>query len=511
MKYNSTFLKVALFATGLAGIVAEYTLSTLATYFLGDSVFQWTMIVSIMLFSMGLGSRISKSFKDHLLEKFIFIEFSLSVVASCVTILVYTTFAFYQSTVFIIYGLSITLGLMIGMEIPLVIRLNEQFQSLRFNVSSALENDYYGSLVGGIFFAFVGLPYLGLTHTPVILGSVNFLVAILFIWMIRGELASTIKQRLVIGAVLAGTIILAAALFSSQIVTWGDSIRFKDEVVFSEQSRYQKIVLTTDQENYWLFINGHQQLSTTDEERYHEPLVHPAMNLHPGPREILILGGGDGAAVREVLKYSDAHVTLVDLDPRMTELARDHPVFRSINQDAFHANNLTVINSDGFTFLDEVNRKYDVIIADFPDPRTIDLGRLYSLEFYFLCHRALNANGVLVTQATSPYYARKAFDCIQKTIESAGFNTTGLHTQVPTLGEWGWVIAQKSSEQGFDKSISELNIKVPTRFLKNIDIASLFSFGENVFLEKEQKEVSVNRIHDPVLYKYYLEGRWDLY
>ena len=165
MKNTSFFLKAALFATGLAGIVSEYTLSTLATYFLGDSVFQWTMIVSIMLFSMGLGSRFSKRLDDNLLQKFIGIEFLLSCIASNVTVIVYSSFAVYGDPTFTIYFLSIVVGMLIGMEIPLVIRLNEQFESLKVNISSSLENDYYGSLAGGAFFAFVGLPILGLTYT----------------------------------------------------------------------------------------------------------------------------------------------------------------------------------------------------------------------------------------------------------------------------------------------------------------------------------------------------------
>ncbi|MEM8567818.1 MAG: spermidine synthase, partial [Bacteroidota bacterium] len=162
MKLRSNILKLALFATGLSGIVAEYILSTLATYFLGDSVFQWTMIVSIMLFSMGLGSRISKSIKSSLLEKFITIEFTLSVLSAFVSVITYSASAYYGYVGFVIYGLSIIIGLLIGMEIPIVIRLNDEFEDLRVNVSTVMEKDYYGSLLGGVFFAFVGLPYLGL-------------------------------------------------------------------------------------------------------------------------------------------------------------------------------------------------------------------------------------------------------------------------------------------------------------------------------------------------------------
>jgi len=165
LRLKSNILKLALFATGLSGIVAEYILATLATYFLGDSVFQWTMIISVMLFSMGLGSRLSKYFTSDLLKKFIIIEFSLSLLTSFSSLLVYTAAAYTIYKGLIIYGLSIIIGLLIGMEIPLVVRLNYEFQKLKVNIASVLENDYYGSLIGGMFFAFIGLPYLGLTNT----------------------------------------------------------------------------------------------------------------------------------------------------------------------------------------------------------------------------------------------------------------------------------------------------------------------------------------------------------
>ena len=297
MNRTSFLLKAALFATGLAGIVSEYTLSTLATYFLGDSVFQFTMIVSIMLFSMGIGSRISKNIEDSLLEKFVWIEFGLSCIASNVTVIVYTVFAFYGDPTIIIYILSILIGLFIGMEIPLVVRLNEGFQSLRVNISSALENDYYGSLAGGAFFAFIGLPILGLTYTPLVLGIVNFSVAILFIVVIWNEVKPEQKRRLIIYASFTATLLITSGLMSEKIVKWGDHLRYRDRVVYSEQTRYQKIVLTKGEGNYWLFLNGNQQLSTFDEELYHEPLVHPIMQLHNNPRSILVLGGGESIPI----------------------------------------------------------------------------------------------------------------------------------------------------------------------------------------------------------------------
>ena len=460
---------------------------------------------------MGLGSRISKWIDKGLLEKFVWIEFSLSIIASNVTIIVYVFFALYDNTTFIIYFLSVVVGLLIGMEIPLVVRLNEQFEKLKVNISSALENDYFGSLVGGVFFAFIGLPYLGLTYTPLILGIVNFSVAMTLVIVIWKEISTPRRKRLIVYSLLVSTLLTLSGVYSKKIVEWGDRIRYKDPIVYSEQSKYQKIVLTYAQGDYWLFLNGHQQLSTFDEALYHEPLVHPVVQLHTNPKEVLILGGGDGAAARELLKYEGIEkITLVDLDPSVTDLARSHPVLTNINQDALNNTRVQVINEDGFTYLEEEKGVFDIIIADFPDPRTVDLGRLYSKEFYWLCYHALKKNGLMVTQAGSPYYAKEAFDCINQTIASAGFKTLPLHNHVLTLGEWGWVIGSKS-EQDLKATLHNVSLEgLETQWLTSEALVGLTSFGKNVFRETA-KPVRINQIHSPVLYKYYLGGRWDLY
>ena len=511
LKKTSTLLKIALFATGLAGIVSEYTISTLATYFLGDSVFQWTMIVSMMLFSMGLGSRLSKKFEEKLLEKFIAIEFLLSVIASNVTVIVYVCFAFYGNTTFVIYFLSVLIGLLIGMEIPIVIRLNEKFEKLKVNISSALENDYYGSLVGGIFFAFVGLPILGLVYTPLILGSINFMVALLLLWATWEDLQKRQKTRFLTYIVGVLIILSAAAFLSKDVVNWGDRIRYRDLVVYSEQSRYQKIVMTYSKGDYWLFLNGNQQLSTLDEALYHEPLVHAPMVLSKGARSVLVLGGGDGVAVRELLKYPEvSQIVLVDLDPAVTSMAQNHPIMLGINENSLNDDRVTVINQDGFQFLAETQVRFDVVIADFPDPRTVDLGRLYSREFYGLVHQVLNEKGMMITQAGSPYYARQAFDCIDLTIQSAGFNTLKLHNQVLSLGEWGWVMGSKQ-ERDLKNELQSASLgTLPTQWLTDAALTRISSFGSEVF-EADYTSIAINRLHDPVLYHYYLDGRWDLY
>ena len=513
MKYRSGILKLALFATGMSGIVAEYVLSTLATYFLGDSVFQWTMIVSVMLFSMGLGSRLSKQIKTRLLLNFITIEFVLSILTAFVTVIIYLYSAHFGDNTLMIYGMSIVVGVLIGMEIPLVIRLNEEYQELRVNVSSSMENDYYGSLAGGVFFAFIGLPFIGLTYTPFILGTVNFLVALLLIGVLYRQLEKRPRRAILFAATAVCAVLLVGVLVADSVINYGEQLRYRDKIVYEKQSKYQKIVMTTTGEDFFLFINGNQQLCSMDEVLYHEPLVHPVMQLAPMPRHVLIMGGGDGGAAREVLKYPGVEkVVLVDLDPVMTELGREHPLLVGMNQHALNDGKVTIINQDGFIFLEETREFFDVIIVDLPDPKTVELGRLYSKEFYSLCYRRLKINGTMITQAGSPYYAARAFNCIDKTMEAAGFATLPIHNQVVTMGEWGWVLGAKSIPGEQLKEVAQrLTFEgIPTQWLNSESMTLMTSFGKKIF-PGELDSVRVNKIHDPVLYRYYLEGIWDIY
>lgn len=509
----SAILKAAIFATGFSGIVAEYLLSTLATYFLGDSIFQWAMIVSTMLFTMGVGSRISKLFQTKLIEKFLILEFSLSLLVSFSPLIVYTASAYTASVGILIYGFCMLIGTFIGMEIPLVMRINDEYEELRVNISNVLENDYYGSLLGGVFFAFVGLPIMGLTYTPFLLGIVNFSVAVGVYLFLRKRIQSRFQMWLKAAVILILITIPAGAYFANPIIQFGEQQKYKDKVIYSEQSKYQRIVITQWKDHYWLYLNGNQQLCTMDEVMYHEPLVHPAMTLHSNPENVLILGGGDGCAAREILKYKSVKsIKLVDLDPAMTNLGLEHSVLLDLNKQSMHHPKVEVINADGYNFLDQSKDFFDVIIIDLPDPRTVELGRLYSAEFYRTCHKHLRQEGVLVTQAGSPYFATKAFKCIVGTMREAGFETQAMHNQVITLGEWGWSLGVKT-ERSIDLKSTLQRLEyanTETQWINNEAMQLLTSFGKDIY-PGFNDSVKVNRIHDPVLYKYYLKGNWDLY
>ncbi len=508
----SSLLKLCLFATGCAGIVAEFVLCTLATYFLGNAVLQWTLMMSFMLFAMGLGSHLSRYCSAHLLDTFTVLEFGLSLLCASAAAAAYVLSPFLTNVGVVIYPLGIAIGLLIGMEIPLIARVNAAYEELRVNISSVMEKDYYGALIGGLFFAFVALPYFGLTYTPIALGAVNFGVASLLLFRFRSLLSA---PRLLSGLwVGAGAVLIGLFVLAEPILLFGEQALYKDTVILAKQTPYQRLVMTRWRNDYWLYINGNQQFSSYDEERYHEPLVHPALALTGHREEVLILGGGDGLALREVLKYSQVKaVTLVDLDPEMTTLAATHPVFLQLNAQAFADPRVSIVNADAFSFLQDTSHLFDVIIIDLPDPNSAELARLYSLNFYRLCKKHLKRGGTLVTQATSPFFSRQAFVCIQKTMAAAGFSVLPYHNHVPTLGEWGFVLGVDTKlleAAALKETVQELSFQgVETRFLNQDAMIAMAHFGKGVF--RDTDEIEVNRESRPVLQAYYQQGRWEVY
>lgn len=505
-------LKACIFATGLAGIVAEYVISTLASYLLGNTVLQWTLILSIMLFAMGVGSRVSRYFRNYLLDVFVTIEFVLSLLCAVSALASYYFSAHLPNVALIIYPIAFVIGLLIGLEIPIATRLNDVFDELRINISTVMEKDYYGALLGGLLFAFIALPHLGLTYTPIILGSVNFLVAAVLFVQFRKLLQY--KKILTAALALVPVILLTLMVTAEPIVLFGEQQKYKDRVIFQKQTPYQRIVVTQWKDYYWLYLNGNEQFSSFDEERYHEPLVHPAMKLTASRKNILVLGGGDGLAVREILKYPDvAQVTLVDIDPAMTDLAQQNPLFVKLNQNSLNDRRVNVINRDAYVYLRDATGFWDVIFIDLPDPKTIEIARLYTRQFYHTARRHLSKGGILVTQATSPFFSRKAFLSILKTVENAGFAAIAYHNQIPTLGEWGWVLGVNVpglTPAQLKRALEQLDFSdVPTRFLNTDAMIGMVHFGKNTFADLPN--VKVNDELDLKLFQYYQSGTWDLY
>ena len=496
---------------GVRALWRSLRLSTLASYLLGNTTVQWAVLMSLMLFAMGLGSRWSRLLTDRLLDRFVAVEFYLSALCATCAVAAYFGSALALSAGAFIYGYAFAIGVLIGMEIPLVARMNEAYQDLRSNIASVMEKDYFGALIGGLLFAFFFLPKLGLTYTPLALGAVNFAVASVLLWQYRHLLAR--PKPLMAAFWILGVGLLALGFAIRPIVMHGEQSRYRDRVVYQDQTAYQRIVITEWKGYHWLYLNGNVQFSTYDEERYHESLVHPAMQLAESHDNVLILGGGDGLAIREVAKYADVKaITLVELDAAMIDLARTHSVFVGANKKSLTDPRVRVVIGDAGAFLARSDSLFNVIIVDLPDPKGPDLARLYAREFYRLCARHLTADGVLVTQASSPLHARLAFLCIERTMADANFATVPYHTYIPTMGDWGWVLGMRAKgrhSEGLVRRVRNLNFEdVETRFLNAEAMRGMLHFWKGMF--DAQHEIDVSTEMTPTVDRYYRQSEWGM-
>ncbi|HLJ48733.1 MAG TPA: polyamine aminopropyltransferase [Bryobacteraceae bacterium] len=484
------FLSVLLIAA--CGLIYELIAGTLASYLLGDSVFQFSTVIGTYLFAMGIGSWLSRFLNRGLVARFVSLELMVGLVGGFSSSMLFLAFAYTQAFRFVLYLVVIAVGALVGLEIPLLMRiLKERFQFKEL-ISHVLTFDYLGALGASILFPLLLVPKLGLVRSALLFGVLNAAVAFWSTFLFRDQLGRA-------GSLRASCIVVLGALglgvvFANRISDAADNQLFADDVIFSRQTRYQRIVLTRWKDDLRLFLNSHLQFSSRDEYRYHEALVHPGLSAIPGARRVIVLGGGDGLAVREILKYPDVqNITLVDLDPEMTKLFSTHPAFTELNQHSLTAPRVHVINADAFVWLDSNTEQFDFAVVDFPDPTNYNLGKLYTTTFYRLLARHISQNGLLVVQSTSPLFARQSYWCIAETLKQAGLKTYPYHVYVPSFGEWGFVIAGQRPY--------ELPQQLPAnlRFLAVRDLNDLFTFPNDML----PIPVQPNRLNDQILVRYY--------
>jgi len=442
-------LLASVFVVAACGLVYELAAGALASYLLGDSVLQFSTVIGSYLFAMGIGSWLSRFFERQLDAHFLRIELLVGLVGGLMPSALFVAHSVLPgdaTTPFrvLLYALVLLVGVLVGLEIPLVMRiLKRHFRdryALKNLVSQVLTFDYLGALVVALAFPLLLVPHLGLARTGVFFGLLNAAVAVWALWIFRGELrrfgAHAAASAFVVGS------LAAAFAGADRLTTWAEDRFYGANVVLKTSSDYQRIVVTADATGVRLYLNGNLQFHSKDEYRYHEALVHPAMAAMGAPKNVLVLGGGDGMAVREVLRHAGVErVTLVELDPQMTRLFADDARLRALNADALRSPKLTIVNDDAFRWLERHDESFDVIVVDFPDPTNFSLGKLYTTSFYQLLDRRLSAAGYAVVQTTSPLVARKSYWTVVATIEAAGLAATPYHAHVPSFGEWGFVIA----------------------------------------------------------------------
>ena len=446
-------LFAAAFACAACGLVYELALITLGSHLIGNTIHQTSVVLSVMVFCMGIGSLLAKRLRHRPLSAFMAIEAALALVGGLSVLALYAAFAWldlYQPALLVV---SAAVGTLIGAEIPVLVTLVHEVRAdhpgdLAADLFAA---DYVGALVGGLAFPFLLLPVFGQIQGALVVGAVN--VAAAAVVGILGRRVLPGAARWAGGAALAGVLgILAVALIlAGRFEMSARQALYDDPIVVAQRSDYQDIVVTESlslggRPDVRLFLNGDLQFSSVDEYRYHEALVHPAM---AGPRRrVLVLGGGDGLALREVLRYPDVdEVTLVELDPAVLRLARDDRRLTRLNEGSLADPRVTVVEADAFSWMRDAAQRFDVVIADFPDPEDPATAKLYSVEFYgIVSHRVLSPGGRLVVQGGSPYFAADAFWSIEATLRAAGLATRPYHADVPSFGDWGFVLAVASPE-----------------------------------------------------------------
>jgi len=448
---HELLLLVSVFVVAACGLVYELAAGALASYLLGDSVLQFSTIIGTYLFAMGVGSWLSRYLERQLIAQFLKIELLVGLIGGLMPAALFTAHSLLppgQQFGFrvLLYALVLLVGALVGLEIPLVMRILKKYFKERYGlkdlVSQVLTFDYLGALVVALAFPLLLVPHLGLVRTGLFFGLLNVLVAAWALWLFRAELRAWGQHALACALTLAA--LLAAFAGADQLTTWAEDRFYGEHIIVRESSDYQRVVVTRSQAGVRLFLNGNLQFHSKDEYRYHESLVHPAMAAQGAPRKVLVLGGGDGMAVREVLRYPGVEqVTLVELDPHMTRLFSTLPLLRQLNGDALLSPKLKIVNTDAFGWLEQQSETFDVIVIDFPDPSNFSLGKLYTTSFYQLVDQHLSAGGYAVVQTTSPLIARRSFWTVASTIEAVGLTATPYHAHVPSFGEWGFILASR--------------------------------------------------------------------
>ena len=507
-RFHIRVLLLSILLVALCSITYELIIGTVSSYLLGNSVYQFSLTIGLYMSAMGVGSYLSKFIKRNLLENFFWVELSVGVLGGISSALLFGVFTFTPYFQPAMWAITLGIGTLVGLEIPLLTRYVRRYAHLREALANVLSWDYIGALLGSLAFPLLLLPVLGLLNSAAVVGLINVAVAGMGLYAFRKELKN--RATLTIGVVLAAILLGSIFFTSGAYERFLDKRLFQDPVVYREQTPYQKLTMTAWRgKDFRLYINGNIQFSSVDEYRYHEALVHVPMSLVPDVRKVLILGGGDGLVVKQIRDHYPKveEIVMVDLDPRMTELAKTHPTLRRINGGSMDDKRLEVVNDDAMNYVMDTKKQFDVIIIDLPDPNNESLSKLYSVEFYRLIRNRLQDNGVMVTQSSAVYFAPNSFWSIHRTIEAAFCpdekgcagqeqHVVPYHTWIPSFGDWGFNLASKNPLEP-----AKWKVDVPeAKYVDTEGLVAMLHFPRDV----SEREVKINRLIEPVLLTYYI-------
>lgn len=491
-------LLISIIIVALCGITYELIIGTASSYLIGNSVYQFSLTIGFFMFAMGIGSYLSKLVMRNLLANFVLVEIAISIVGGLCSITLFVTFSTVNALYTpVMYFFIIVIGALVGLEIPILTRILSQKEVIRKSIANVLSLDYIGALIGSVAFPLLLLPSVGLIRSSFVIGLINILTAVISLFYFRHHVPRFRALALAAGATLV--LLVALTVFGTRISSFAEHHLYQDQVIYSTQTPYQHIIFTQANHNgrHRMFIDGHIQFAERDEHRYHESLVHPVMSL-PGRRaNILVLGGGDGLAVRELLKYPQVQrIDLVDIDPEITRFAQEFQPLVRMNGNSLQNGKVHVINADAFSFINQPGILYDRVIIDMPDPHNEALNKLYSREFYRMIRARLHPEGFLVTQSSSPFFARRTFWSIEHTLRAAGLHTFSYQLTIPSFGIWGFNLAG-----GRAVTANDFEVQVPTKFLTRETLQAAAVFAKDI----AKIDVPVNTLLEPKLYPLYIK------
>ena len=488
-------LLAAVLLIATCGLVYELVAGALASYLLGDSVTQFSTVIGAYLFAMGIGSWMSRYITRAPVRQFVVVQILIAFIGGLSSTVLFLAFGWTDVFRPILYTLVVMVGTLVGLEIPLLMRILKDRFEFKDVVAHVLTFDYLGALVASVLFPTLLVPQLGLLRAAMFFGLVNAAVALWTLYLFRDVVPQ--RRSLTVLTVVVMVILGVGMVTGNRLLDFAESGLYADDVVFTRTTPYQRIVLTAWRDDLRLFLNSHLQFSSRDEYRYHESLVHPGL-ASVNAKRVLILGGGDGLALREVLKYPGVeHVTLVDLDPEMPKLFSTHRELVALNHGSFSDARLHLVSSDAMIWLERTTDLFDFAIVDLPDPSNFSLGKLYTSLFYRMLSRHLSQAGAFVVQSSSPLFAPQSFWCVVRTVEDAGFRATPYHVYVPSFGEWGYVLGTRADYHRPERLPDRL------RFLTPETLDALFEFP----VDMREVPVEVNRLHNQALVRYY-EQEW---
>ena len=481
-----------------AGLIYQLSMAAIASYLLGDTVTQFSLVIGVYLSALGLGAYLSKFATNSLTLTFVRVEFATALMGGFSVIGLELSFSYSGPFRSLLIITVMSVGVLVGLELPILLRILERQMTFRELVARALGFDYLGALFGSLGFSLWLVPQFGLVQTALICGILNALVGIGSTWLlsdIEPHAQRAFRRLRYTGAAIV--LLLGVGLgYAEPLIRLGEH-QLYGEIVSAKQSAYQRIVLAKRDAHYELFLNGHLQFSSADERRYHEALVHPVLLAAKTPRRVFIGGGGDGLALREILKWNavDA-VTLVDIDPAMTALASREPQLVALNGASLRDKRVRVVNADAMTYLTSLTESFEAIFLDFPDPTQLAVGKLYSAQFFSAVRNRLAQDGALGVQSTSPLLTRASYWSIVSTLESVGLRVIPYRAFVPSFGDWGFALARRIPFE-FPKHLPP----IPLSTLDEAALAKLVELPHDVL----RLPAPVNHLNDQALVGLYLQ------